>query len=497
MAAWTRCVLPGSFTGWPHRVDGRKSRVAGGRGQAISKNLVSKDVGIRATKSGDKRPSNPVDLSTRPDGALLDELQRAAFEYFPLNTRPDNGLIADTSREGSPCSIAVVGFGMAAYPVAVERGWIGRADAVQRILAALRFFRDGDQSGATTATGYRGFYYHFLDMQTGKRVWRSELSMLDTSLLIAGALTAAQYFRSDGAEERELCSIAQALYRRVDWRWAQDQAATIRMGWKPESGFLNYGWEGYTEAVLMYVLAMGSPTHPVSRDVFEAWTATYQWENLYGYDHLYAGPLFLHQFSHAWIDFRGIRDRFMRAKRSDYFENSRRATCIQRQYARRNPHEFAGYGENGWGLSACEGPTGSGVTPSGETWPWFGYSARGVPYGPDDGTLSPPAVLAALPFAPGIVLEAIRDMLARYPEAMSDGRLAGGVNPTLTAPLRHAWVSAGHYGLDQGIVTMMIENHRSGQIWRLMRDCPHLRRGLRRAGFRGGWLQRSTNVRSR
>lgn len=474
-----------------------KADDASARRPSTSKGFVNNDANEQARGDTDKRPPDAVELSAWPDEALLDALGRAAFEYFPLNARRDNGLIADTSREGSPCSIAVVGFGMASYPIAVERGWIERADAAQRILAALRFFRDSDQSGGPTATGYQGFYYHFLDMQTGRRVWRSELSMLDTSLLIAGVLTAAQYFRAGNAAERELCHIADALYRRIDWRWAQDDAATIRMGWKPESGFLNYGWEGYTEAVLMYVLAMGSPAHPITRDVFEAWMSTYQWEHLYGYDHLYAGPLFLHQFSHAWIDFRGIRDGFMREKRCDYFENSRRATLIQREYARRNPHGFAGYGDKGWGLSACDGPTGSGVTPSGEAWPLFGYTARGVPYGPDDGTLSPPAGLASLPFAPEIVLEATRDLFARYPEAMSDGRLASGVNPTLMDNAGKPWVSPGHYGLDQGIVAMMIENYRSGQIWELMRGCAHLRRGLQRAGFRGGWLEASNRARSR
>jgi len=251
----------------------------------------------------------------------------------------------------------VVGFALSAYPIAVERGWMTRADAVQRSLATLRFFRDSDQSGSPEATGYKGFYYHFLDMQTGIRMWRSELSMIDTAMLIAGALTAASYFNAETKEEIELRGIVDALYRRIDWSWTLDGKATIRLGWKPECGFLNYGWDGYNEAIVLYVLALGSPTHPIAGDSFEAWTGTYQWENLYGYDFLYAGPLFIHQFSHAWIDFRGIQDRFMREKRCDYFENSRRATEVQREYARRNPHGFAGYDENCWGVTACDGPS--------------------------------------------------------------------------------------------------------------------------------------------
>ena len=418
----------------------------------------------------------------------LDQLQRAAFGYFLRAVNPANGLVADTSRENSPASLAVVGFALSAYPVAVQRGWMARADAVKRSLSVLRFFRDSDQSGSPEATGYKGFYYHFLDMRTGARVWRSELSMIDTALLIAGALTAGRYFAANTHEETELRELVETLYLRVDWRWSLDGAATICHGWKPECGFLNYGWDGYNEAIVLYVLAMGSPTHPLKDDCYEAWTATYQWENLYGYDFLYAGPLFVHQFSHAWIDFRGIRDRFMREKRCDYFENSRRATEVQREYARRNPHGFAGYDENCWGFTACDGPSHQLPELANERRRLFGYAARGVPYGPDDGTLSGWAALASLPFAPEIALGAARTMLQRYPEMLSAQRYASSFNPTLASADRGAWVSAGHFGLDQGIVVMMIENHRSELIWRLMRDCPYVGTGLRRAGFRGGWL---------
>ena len=431
-----------------------------------------------------------IQASVLTDEALLDQLQRAAFGYFLETVSPQNGLVADTTREGSPVSIAVVGFALSSYPVAVERGWMERSDAVQRSLAALRFFGTSDQSGSPNATGFKGFYYHFLDIHTGTRVWRSELSMIDTALLIAGALTASMYFTAETTDEIELRRLVDFLYRRIDWRWAQDDSDTIRQGWKPECGFLHYGWEGYSEAILLYVLALGSPTQPIVGDCYQAWTATYQWENLYDHDYLYAGPLFVHHFSHAWIDFRGIRDGFMREKRSDYFENSRRAAYIQREYAQRNPHEFAGYDENCWGLSACDGPSDEQPGVSNERRRLFGYAARGVPYGPDDGTVSPAAVLASLPFAPEIVLETLRSMIARYPEMLRDGRLSSSFNPTLACTTGPAWVSAGHFGLDQGIVLMMIENHRTERIWRLMRACPYIRNGLRSAGFRGGWLSR-------
>ena len=417
----------------------------------------------------------------------LDRIQRAAFLYFVETTNPDNGLIADTSRDGAPCSIAVVGFALSVFPVAVERGWIERKDAVERTLAVLRFFRDSDQSGAPDATGYKGFYYHFLSMETGARVWQSELSMVDTALLIAGALTASAYFSQDSADETELREIADKLYRRVDWRWAQDERGVVKQGWKPESGFLHYVWQGYNEAIVLYVLALGSPTHALEENGYEAWTVTYQWENLYGYDFLYAGPLFIHQFSHAWIDLRGIRDRFMREKCCDYFENSRRAVVIQQEYAQRNPNEFVGYGEYCWGLTACDGPAEEIEIPDQGRRHIFGYAARGVPYGPDDGTLSGWAALASLPFAPEICLRTASFMLQRYPGMFCE-RYASSFNPSLIRSDGTIWVSAGHYGLDQGIVVMMIENYRSELIWRLMRSCSYIRDGLSRAGFRGGWL---------
>lgn len=427
------------------------------------------------------------------DQALLDVLQQAAFAYFLAHGNPHNRLVADTSRDNSPISIAVVGFALSAYPVGVERGWLARRDAVQFTLAALRFFRDSDQSGDPEGTGYKGFYYHFLDATSGKRVWRSELSMIDTALLIAGALAAASYFDADTPEETELRAIADALYLRIDWRWAQDDGETIKQGWKPESGFLHYGWEGYSEAIILYALAMGSPSHPVIGDCYKAWTMSYQWENIYGHDFLYSGPLFVHQFSHAWVDLRGIRDPFMREKHCDYFENSRRAILVQRHYARINPGSYAGFDQDCWGLSAGDGPTDEVLDLETEPRRLFGYAARGVPYGPDDGTLSPPAQLACLPFAPEITLQGVREMLRRYPSLINEGRMASGINPGHLNGEQKIWVSDGHYGLDQGIVVLMIENHRTELTWRLMYRCRYLVAGLRAAGFSGGWLDRATS----
>ena len=197
------------------------------------------------------------------DEELLDRFQRAAFGYFLEQFNPENGLVADTSRAGAPASIAVVGFALSCYPVGVERGWMTRADAAARTLVTLRFFWNSPQSEQPDATGYKGFYYHFLDMKTGKRVWQSELSLIDTTLLLAGVLTASVYFSEDTPSENEIRERADAIYRRIDWQWARGGEATARQGWKPESGFLHYGWDGYNEAIILYVLGLASPTHPL------------------------------------------------------------------------------------------------------------------------------------------------------------------------------------------------------------------------------------------
>jgi hypothetical protein len=436
-----------------------------------------------------------TDPATQADEALLDRFQRGAFEYFLRWSNAENGLVADTSRDKSPCSIAVVGFALSCYPIGVERGWMSRGVAAERTLRTLDFFWNGLQSPEPDATGYKGFYYHFIDMDRGRRIWNCELSLVDTALLLAGVVVAATYFDRDDAAEAAIRARAEALCRRADWQWAMGGDSTLRQGWKPESGFLHYGWEGYNEATILYVLALASQDHPVSEDGYPAWTKTYQWENIYGYDMLYGGPLFMHQYSHAWIDFAGIRDEFMREKNSDYFENSRRATLVHREYARRNPYSFAGYGKDFWGLTANDGPGGPALEIGGLKRRFFGYAARGAPFGPDDGTVAPWASLASLPFAPQEAIAALRHFCALYPNSVNENMLPSSVNPTLAGQAGYGpkgWISEGYYGLDQGLVVMMIENYRSGLVWELTRRSHYVRKGLERAGFRGGWLTRST-----
>ena len=424
--------------------------------------------------------------------AELEKLQRETFGYFLHEANPANGLVIDKTEADWPASIAATGLALACYPVSVERGFMSRSAAVERTLATLRFFWNSPQGPELDATGYHGFYYHFLDMQTGRRAWQCELSTVDSAFLLAGALTAACYFDAGTADENEIGTLADALYRRADWQWAQNQGATVTHGWKPESGFLNYRWEGYDEAMLLYVLGLGSTTHPLPEESYAAWVSSYKWEQCYGQAYLYAGPLFTHQLSHVWIDFRGIQDAFMRDKGIDYFENSRRATYVQQQYAISNPLKYKGYAHHCWGITASEGPGPAIIKLDGIERRFLDYAGRGVPYGPDDGTLAPWAVMASLPFAPEIVLPTLDYCVhqAKLTKFNSYGFKAS-FNPSHPGEPGNPygwWVSPWHFGLNQGPIILMIENYRTGLLWRLMRSCPYIVSGLRRAGFSGGWL---------
>ncbi|MDQ3650022.1 MAG: hypothetical protein M3458_07010 [Acidobacteriota bacterium] len=428
----------------------------------------------------------------------LDKLQKSTFGYFLKETNLENGMVPDSTREGAHASITAIGFALTAYTIGVEREYLTRAEAVERTLVTLRFFWNSPQSAEPDATGYQGFYYHFLDMKTGRRAQDSELSTIDTTFLLAGALAAGMYFDRDTPEEQEIRTLASALYARADWQWAQNGELKVSHGWKPEAGFLKHWWEGYSEALILYMLGLASPTHPLSEESYAAWAEGYQWKKLYGYEFLYAGPLFIHQLSHVWIDFRGIQDEYMREKGIDYFENSRRAAYVQQQYAIRNPKKFVGYGKYAWGITASDGPGPAQRKVKGVERRFYDYKARGIPRGLDDGTLAPWAVVASLPFAPELVLPSIKHFDEAYPEMTSEYGFKCSYNPTFSDGSNNnsGWVSQGYYGLDQGPIVMMIENYRTGFLWRLMRQCPYIQMGLRRAGFASGWLSHIRNVSS-
>jgi hypothetical protein len=434
----------------------------------------------------------PVSNPQGSDTEMLRGLQRETFEYFRNEINPRNGLIRDKTQPGSPSSIAALGMGLSAYAVAVERDFLLRAEAVGRTLTLLRFLHAGEQGTHADAMGYHGFFYHFLDMETGGRAWQCELSTIDTAILMAGVLTAAQYFAEANDNEREIRDLADALYRRVDWRWALDGGRTLSHGWKPESGFLPYRWDQhYSEALILYVLALGSPTFPIDPQGYRDWTSTFEWRTCYGIEHVYAGPLFIHQMSQVWLDLRGIHDDVNRLRGIDYFENSRRATCVQQAYCIANPLGFAHYHKYGWGLTASDGPGDVAMDVRGVPRVFYDYVARGAPDGTDDGTISPWAVVSSLPFAPDIVIDTVRHAIERLDlKRRTSYGFDASFNATFPLPSRGrpGWVSPWIFGLNQGPIVLMIENYESELIWRCIKQSSYIAAGLRRAGFRGGWV---------
>ena len=439
----------------------------------------------------------PIVNKQGTDEEMLNLLQCETFEYFALEMNPDTGLVADKTEPGSPASIAAVGMAISCYIVAVQNGYMRREDAIDRVLTVLRFFHNSHQGQEADATGYKGFYYHFLDMKTGKRVWESELSTIDTAILFAGVLSACYYFTGDAAKEKEICRLGAALYARADWQWALDGGATISHGWKPETGFLPYRWDsGYSEAHILYILALGSPSYPISPDAYKEWTSTFEFKKIYNIDSIYAGPLFIHQMSHIWLDFKGIHDELNRKTGIDYFENSSRATCIQQQYAIENPNGFAHYSKYGWGFTASDGPGPCVMDVNGREMVFYNYTARGVPFGPDDGTISPWAVVASLPFASDVVLSTVRHAIEKLDlKKYSDYGFDSSFNPTYPGRGENpnGWISPWQFGLNQGPIVLMIENFKTRLIWDIMKKCPYVVSGLRRAGFTGGWLDAGTS----
>ena len=433
-----------------------------------------------------------------PQSDLLGDIQRRTFDFFRDTTDRRTGLAPDRWPTPSFASIAAMGFALTAWPIGVANGWMTRGEARARTLNCLRFL-SGAPTGPAPAgvSGYKGFFYHFLNMPGGTRFARSELSTIDTTLLLGGMLFAQSWFDADEPDERRIRALAEGLYRKVEWDWIVPRGTFVGMGWHPETGFIADDWDIYNEALLLQVLALGSPTHPLPPTLWPKLTERFAaaWSDRYGQPHLSFPPMFGHQYSHLFIDFRGIREPFIASKAIDYWENSRRATYAQRAYAIANPGGWTGYGADCWGLTACDGPGDFALHGR----QYFSYSARG-PGDRDDGTLAPTAALGSMCFAPEIVAPAVRATHARYGAAVY-GRYGfrDSFNPTLSdavAPLKHGrivpgigWVDGDHLGIDQGAILLGLENWRSGLIWTTIRRNPHIRRGLERAGFAGGWLR--------
>jgi hypothetical protein len=399
------------------------------------------------------------------DEAFLDLVQRTAFDYFWYETNSENGLIKDRSGDPSLSSIASVGFGLSVLTVGIDRGWISREAGRARVLTTLQFLWNSPQGPEADATGYKGFYYHFLDLQTGRRARGSELSTIDTALLLGGVLHVQEYFDQEDPIEAQIRALADAIYRRVEWPWMQVRSSRICHGWTPETGFLPYDWGGYNESMILYLLALGSPTFPVSVEAWTAWTSSYAWQTHYGQAFVTFPPLFGHQYSHVWIDFRGIQDAYMRDKGLDYFENSRRATLANRAYAIANPLGWVDYGENMWGLTASDIPS--------------SYRARGAPPAQsDDGTITPTAAGGSFAFTPHESLAALRYMYATYrTQIWGPYGFKDAFNPS------KEWFATDYLGIDQGPIVLMIENYRTGRIWHVFMRHEAIQRGLTRAGF--------------
>ena len=424
---------------------------------------------VRAVDTTGRESHDSATISATPhvlnDEAFLDLVQHTAFDYFWYETNPQNGLIKDRSSDTSVSSIAAVGFGLSALTVGIDRGWISRKAGRDRVLTTLEFLWNSPQGPEVDATGYKGFYYHFLDMHTGRRVRGAELSTIDTALLLGGVLHVQQYFDQPDVTEATIRALANDLYRRVEWSWMQVRLAKVCHGWTPETGFLPYDWGGYNEAMILYLLALGSPTFPISANAWAAWTSSYVWQTHYGQAFIVFPPLFGHQYSHVWIDFRGIQDAYMRDKGLDYFENSRRATLANRAYAIANPHGWADYGENVWGLTASDIPS--------------SYSARGAPPPErDDGTITPTAAGGSFAFTPRESLAALRYMYATYRSQLwGPYGFKDAFNPT------QKWFATDYLAIDQGPIVLMIENYRTGRIWHVFMQHVAIQRGLEHAGF--------------
>lgn len=440
--------------------------------------------------------------TTLTDEAFLDDLQRRTFDFFWETTNPSNGMVPDRWPSAPFASIAAIGFGLTAYPVGVERGWVTREKAAERTLATLRFLWGAPQGSEPTGrAGHWGFFYHFLSMDSGLRHETNELSTIDTGLLMMGVLFAQEYFEAETAAEAEIRALADSLYRRVEWDRFLVRPPLIAMAWWPERGFGDWDYRGYDEAMLLYVLALGSPTHPVPAEAWSAFTSTYQWATFQGQEHVNFAPLFGHQYSHVWIDFRGIQDAYMRGRGIDYFENSRRATLAQRSYAIANPGGWHGYGENIWGLTASDGPGGFTANVDGRDRQFHGYWARGAASGDirDDGTIAPTAAGGSVPFAPEVAIPALRQMHRTlgtwlygeygFRDAFNLTLAGASSTPRGRVVPGIGWFNDDYIGIDQGPILLMIENHRTGMIWNLMRNNEYVVRGLCRAGFTGGWLQ--------
>ena len=422
------------------------------------------------TASQKSLPSTTLSTVPNPfanDDAFLDYVQQANFDYFWYAANPANGLVPDRTATGSAGSIAAVGFGLTAIGIGIDHGWITRTQGVARVLTTLNTFLSGPQGPGTTGViGYKGWFYHFLNMNTALRAHGSELSSIDTTLLLAGILYSKQYFNGTNSDETSIRTMADAIFNRVDWNWMARGTNAVSMGWSPPGTFIAGNWIGYDEGMILYVLGLGIATNPLPASAWTQWTSGYTWATNYGQAYIPFPPLFGHEYSHCWVDFRHIADAYMNSHSSTYFENSRRAALAQRSYCIANPKGQVGYGSNVWGLTACDDP-------------YVGYEAHGAPPAQnDDGTIAPTAPGGAMAFTPEYSLPTLDYFYSHYrPHSWTAYGFRDAFN------IRAQWYDTDELGIDQGPIVIMIENYRTQRVWRLFMQNKEVQRGLQRAGF--------------
>ncbi len=425
---------------------------------------------------------------TKADWEFLDSLQYRTFLYFWNEVNFENGLVKDRSTMDSPASIAATGFALPVWAIGIEKGWISREEASLLTLKLLEFLINSEQSKSADATGYKGLFYHFIDMNTGKRFWNCELSSVDTAWLIAGIRFASIYFTGDNKVENKIRELSDTLTFRIDWDWmtipasVRSTGGSVSMDWKPEKGLSNAGWTGYNEALYLYVLAAGSGYRGYKK-AYEAWINNYNWCGISpDLEHAYFPPMFGHQYSHMFIDFRNIFDDYMMEKGIDYFENSRRAAYTQYNYSINNPMTWKGYDSLTWGLTACDGPLEELKKLDRDI--YRAYSARGQNLYCeeffDDGTIAPTAAAASIVFAPEIVIPALKNIKNQYGDLGLWGEYGfkDAFNPAVQ------WIGKEYIGIDQAPIVIMIENLRNGFVWEYCKKDTVLQKGLRNLGFR-------------
>jgi hypothetical protein len=398
-------------------------------------------------------PSPEHTVLSPEDDQFLNDLEHANFLFFWEQADPHTGLIKDrcnvrTNDTTLAASIASTGFGLTAICIGEKRGFVSRSEARTRVVEALSFIWH-------KLPTHRGFFYHFANMNTGERIWDSEVSSVDTAMLLCGILTCRQHFH-----DKDIDQLAHAIFDRVDWTWLSEDTTLLSHGWTPESGFIPSRWDLYSELMMMYLLGLGSSSHPLKSDAWFAWKRT-----VFEYDGLrYIGsfaPLFVHQYSQAWFDFRGKRDRY-----ADYFKNSVIATDVHRRFCIELNPQFSDYSNALWGITASDSEKGYVV--------WGGPPAMG----PIDGTIAPAAAGGSIPFLPAATMRVLRTIHDHYPNAWCRYGFVDAFNP-LTE-----WYDTDVVGIDTGITMLMAENARSGFVWDTFMKNPEAQRGMANAGFK-------------